>query len=85
MRNIAISCLVFLSISAFSETIKIGSIDTEQVVNNLPQYQQSVLEISNFLETETFQNRTLNTSQNPLKLSKRSDPAHTLHLIDYSP
>ena len=50
MRNIAISCLVFLSISAFSETIKIGYIDTEQVVNNLPQYQQSILEISKEFE-----------------------------------
>ena len=50
MRNIAISCLVLLSISAFSETIKIGYIDTEQVVNNLPQYQQSVLEISKEFE-----------------------------------
>ena len=50
MRNLAISCLVLLSISAFSETIKIGYIDTEQVVNNLPQYQQSVLEISKEFE-----------------------------------
>ena len=50
MRNIAISCLLLLSISAFSETIKIGYIDTEQVVNNLPQYQQSVLEISKEFE-----------------------------------
>ena len=50
MRNIAISCLVLLSISAFSETIKIGYIDTEQVVNNLPQYQQSILEISKEFE-----------------------------------
>ena len=50
MRNLALSCLVLLSISAFSETIKIGYIDTEQVVNNLPQYQQSVLEISKEFE-----------------------------------
>ena len=50
MRNLAISCLVLLSISAFSETIKIGYIDTEQVVNNLPQYQQSVQEISKEFE-----------------------------------
>ena len=46
MRNLAISSLGLLSISAFSETIKIGYIDTEQVVNNLPQYHQSVLAIS---------------------------------------
>jgi len=50
MRNIAISCLVILSISTFAESIKIGYIDTEQVVNNLPQYQQAVLEISNEFE-----------------------------------
>ena len=50
MKNLAISCLVLLSISAFSETIKIGYIDTELVVNNLPQYQQSVLEISKEFE-----------------------------------
>jgi len=50
MRNLVISCLLLLSISAFAETIKIGYIDTEQVVNNLPQYQQSVMEISKEFE-----------------------------------
>ena len=50
MRNLAISCLVLLSISAFAESIKIGYINTEQVVNNLPQYQQSVQEISKEFE-----------------------------------
>ena len=50
MRNLVTSFLLFLSISAFAETIKIGYIDTEQVVNNLPQYQQAVLEISNEFE-----------------------------------
>jgi hypothetical protein len=50
MRNIALSCLLLLSISAFSETIKIGYINTEQVVNNLPQYQQNVDELSKEFE-----------------------------------
>ena len=50
MRNLVISCLLLLSISAFAETIKIGYIDTEQVVNNLPQYQQSVMEMSKEFE-----------------------------------
>jgi len=50
MRNLVLSCLLLLSISAFSETIKIGYIDTEQVVNNLPQYQQSVMEMSKEFE-----------------------------------
>ena len=50
MRILAISCLALLSLSAYAETIKIGYIDTEKVVNNLPQYIQSVEEISNEFE-----------------------------------
>ena len=50
MRNLVTSFLLFLSISAFAETIKIGYIDTEQVVNNLPQYRQSIQEISKEFE-----------------------------------
>ena len=50
MRFLVISCLVLLSLSVFSETIKIGYIDTEKVVNNLPQYQQSVDKISKEFE-----------------------------------
>ena len=50
MRILAISCLALLSLSAYAETIKIGYIDTEQVVNNLPQYKQSVEAISNEFE-----------------------------------
>ena len=46
MRVLVISCLFLLSISAYSQTVKIGYIDTEQVINNLPQYQQSIDEIS---------------------------------------
>jgi len=50
MRFLVISCLVLLSLSVFSETIKIGYIDTEKVVNNLPQYQRSVDKISKEFE-----------------------------------
>ncbi len=50
MKIIVISCLVLLSITASAETIKIGYIDTEKIVNNLPQYQQRVLEISKEFE-----------------------------------
>jgi outer membrane protein len=50
MRFLVISCLVLLSLPVFSETIKIGYIDTEKVVNNLPQYQQSVDKISKEFE-----------------------------------
>ena len=46
MRILVTSCLAFLSLFVFAETIKIGSIDTDYVVNNLSQYQQSVDEIS---------------------------------------
>ena len=42
--------MALLSFGAFSETIKIGYIDTEQVVNNLPQYQQNVDELSKEFE-----------------------------------
>ena len=41
---------MLLSITASAETIKIGYIDTEKIVNNLPQYQQRVLEISKEFE-----------------------------------
>jgi len=50
MRISAISCLALLSLSVFAETIKIGYIDTSQVVSNLPQYKQSVEEISKEFE-----------------------------------
>jgi len=50
MRIFAISCLVFLTLSVYAETIKIGYIDTEQVVNNLPQYKQSVEDITKEFE-----------------------------------
>ena len=50
MRIIVILCSVLLTLTASAETIKIGYIDTEQVVNNLPQYQKRVLEISKEFE-----------------------------------
>ena len=50
MRNIVLSFLALLSFNAFAETLKIGYIDTVQVVNNLPQYQQNVDRLSNEFE-----------------------------------
>mgnify|MGYP000627943479 FL=1 len=50
MKTLVITCLTLLSLSVYAETIKIGYIDTEKVVNNLPQYIQSVEEISNEFE-----------------------------------
>jgi outer membrane protein len=50
MRILVTSCLALLSLSVFAETIKIGYIDTDYVVNNVPQYQQSVDEISKDFE-----------------------------------
>ena len=50
MRNIVLSFLALLSFNAFADTLKIGYIDTDQVVNNLPQYQQNVDRLSNEFE-----------------------------------
>ena len=50
MRIIVVSFLALLSFNAFSETLKIGYIDTDQVVNNLPQYQKNVARLSNEFE-----------------------------------
>jgi outer membrane protein len=50
MRIIVLSFLALLSLNAFAETLKIGYIDTDQVVNNLPQYQQNVDRLSNEFE-----------------------------------
>jgi len=50
MRISVLSSLVLLSFSAWAETVKIGYIDTQRVVNNLPQYQQSVEELSKEFE-----------------------------------
>ena len=50
MRIIVLSFLGLLSFNVFAETLKIGYIDTDQVVNNLPQYQQNVDRLSNEFE-----------------------------------
>ena len=50
MRILVISYLILLSYGIHAETIKIGYIDTEKVVNNLPQYIQSAEAISNEFE-----------------------------------
>ena len=50
MRIIVLSFLALLSFNVFAETIKIGYIDTDQVVNNLPQYQKNVDRLSNEFE-----------------------------------
>ena len=50
MRILVLSSFVLLSFTAWAETVKIGYIDTQTVVNNLPQYQQSVDEISKEFE-----------------------------------
>ena len=50
MKILVISCLVLLSFSAWTDTVKIGYIDTQKIINNLPQYQQSVDQISEEFE-----------------------------------
>jgi len=50
MRILVISFLAALSFAVCADTIKIGYVDTEQVVKNLPQYTQSVYEISEEFE-----------------------------------
>jgi len=50
MKILALSFLVLLSLSLQAETIKIGYIDTEQVINNTSQYQQNVDELSREFE-----------------------------------
>ena len=50
MKILVLSFLALLSLALHAETIKIGYIDTEQVVNNLPQYKQSVEDITKEFE-----------------------------------
>jgi len=50
MRILVLLSLVLLSFSSWAESVKIGYIDTQRVVNNLPQYLQSVDEISKEFE-----------------------------------
>ena len=78
MKFLAIFCLVLLSVAVNAETIKIGYINTEQVVNNLPQYQQSLdelskkfepkkqelLDLSNYIELLRKKINVINNSEN---------------------
>jgi len=50
MRIIVLFFFVLLSFNVYAETIKIGYINTEQVVNNLPQYQQNIDKLSKEFE-----------------------------------
>jgi len=50
MRILVLFSLVLLSFSAWAETVKIGYINTQRVINNLPQYQQSINKISKEFE-----------------------------------
>ena len=50
MKTLVLFFLALMSFAIQAETIKIGYINTEKVVNNLPQYQQSVDEISKEFE-----------------------------------
>jgi outer membrane protein len=50
MRALSLFFLGFFISSVHADSIKIGYIDTDQVVNNLPQYQQSIDQISNEFE-----------------------------------
>jgi len=50
MKLLVTIFLAIVSLSSNSEEIKIGYIDIEQVVNNLPQYQQSTDDISKEFE-----------------------------------
>ena len=50
MKTLVLFFLALTSFAVQAETIKIGYINTEKVVNNLPQYKQSVDEISKEFE-----------------------------------
>jgi len=50
MKILVLSFLALLSLALHAETIKIGYIDTEQVVNNISQYQKNVDELSKEFE-----------------------------------
>ena len=50
MRIIVLSFLALLSFNTCAETIKIGYINTEQIINNLPQYQKNVDRLSKEFE-----------------------------------
>jgi len=50
MKILVLSFLALLSLALHAETIKIGYIDTEQVVNNISQYQQNIDKLSTEFE-----------------------------------
>jgi len=50
MKILVLCFLALMSFDAYAETIKIGYINTEEVVNNLPQYQQNVDKLSKEFE-----------------------------------
>jgi outer membrane protein len=50
MKILVLFFLALMSFVAYAETIKIGYINTEKVVNNLPQYQQNVDKLSKEFE-----------------------------------
>jgi len=50
MRVLVITFLTLLSFEIYSETIKIGYINTEQVINDLPQYHQNINELAKEFE-----------------------------------
>ena len=50
MKILVLCFLALMSFDAYAETIKIGYINTEKVVNNLPQYQQNVDKLSKEFE-----------------------------------
>ena len=59
MKLLVTICLVIASLSTNSAEIKIGYIDIEQVVNNLPQYQKSTNIISKEFEPKRQELLTL--------------------------
>ena len=82
MRIFVISFLALLSLGICAETLKIGYINTEQVVNNLPQYQKNVdklskefepkkqelLDLFNHIELLRIKINTINNSENKKNL-----------------
>ena len=78
MRFFVIFLIVLLSFGISAETIKIGYIDTEMVINNIPQYQknmdklskefepqkQKLLDLFNHIELLRTRINTINSSEN---------------------
>ena len=78
MKFLAICILALSAISVSAETIKIGYIDTEKIVSNISQYQQSInelteefepkkqelLDLFNHIELLRIQINSINNSEN---------------------